>query len=179
MRRGGGQSFRRFINGCSNRRMRLFLLILIAAVVSACQTKGKEAEYNHVIKAADLVMLVEEGRLSDLTQFLETAGFRIIFTNTTNDGRHVSYRCKDSSGRNTISINVEDSSLVRSLNFSTEDKRLFDKIDQDLRKNGFYDNNNLFDDPKLIKKGSLIEITEWIGEGGGRVDYQVVINKRE
>lgn len=174
----GEKSFRCFMNGFSIRRMRLFLLILTAALVFACQTKGKEAEYNHVIKAADLVRLVEEGRLKDFIQFLEMTGFRIIFTNTSNDGRYVRYRCKDSSGRNTISVNVKDSSLVRSLNFSTEDKKLFDKIDEDLKKEGFHYERDNFGE-SLVKKGGSVEISQWIAEGGGRVDYQVVINKRQ
>jgi hypothetical protein len=159
--------------------MKLILLITIAAFAFACHTKEKEPEFTHVIKASHLIKIVEEGQLKDFTQLLEITGFHVKDTNHRGSGNNssVRYNCEDSSGLNSMIAFVEKDLRVSNLNLYTEDKRLFDKISTDLEKEGFYYDNDL-SDYKLIKKGSPVQIREFIEEGGPQLRYQLIIGRQ-
>lgn len=161
--------------------MKLIISLLFFSLLLSCNNKNeKELEYDHIIKTADLVRMVEEGHSKDIPQFLKKTRFYI--TRIDSSTKSLTYNCNDSLDRNSFFIIIGNDSLVNTLSLSTEDKRLNDRIEKDLKKDGFYLNEDPFI-AKLVKKGSSAEISMWIGEGMEhgvqKTDYQILINKRE
>ncbi|SRR5258706_12105724 len=132
-----------------------------------------------LLKLVTWSRLSKKGQLKDFIQLIEMTGFHIRDINHMGSGSksRVLYNCEDSSDRNSMIAIVKNDLRVSNLNLYTEDKRLFDKIGEDLEKEGFYYDKYSFDD-KLIKKGSPVEIKQFIEEGGPQLRYQLIISRR-